>query len=67
MPAKKLLTRKQVADLLGIKVATLEVWASTGRYSLPYVKVGRLARYRECDVEELIERRTRLHTGTTKD
>ncbi len=53
----KLLTAEQVADILGVTGHTLAVWRSTGRYDLPYVKSGRLVRYRETDVTGFIERR----------
>ena len=43
--------------ILGIETSTLAVWRSTKRYALPYVKVGRLIRYRESDVEAFIESR----------
>ena len=53
----KLLTPKEVAEILGISVETLNVWRSTKRYPLPYVKSGRLIRYRRPDVEEFINSR----------
>ena len=59
----KLLTSEQVADILGVTGHTLAVWRSTGRYDLPYVKSGRLVRYREADVSRFIERRTRSTFG----
>ena len=43
--------------ILGIETSTLAVWRSTKRYAFPYVKVGRLIRYRESDVEAFIESR----------
>ncbi|MFP5306848.1 MAG: helix-turn-helix domain-containing protein [Gammaproteobacteria bacterium] len=58
-----LLTQDQVAQRLGIKPATLQIWRVTGRYNLPFVKCGRLVRYREEDVRAFIDRRTREHTG----
>lgn len=33
---------KQAAEVLDVKPSTLAVWRSTGRYRLPYLKVGRL-------------------------
>jgi excisionase family DNA binding protein len=54
-----LVSRAEAARLLGVKVGTLEVWASTGRYDLPFVKVGRLVRYRMSDLEAFIRRRRR--------
>lgn len=53
-----LLTEKQAAKLLGVKPATLQVWRSTKRYALPYVKSGRLVRYRTSAIQEFIELRT---------
>ncbi|UPQ84770.1 helix-turn-helix domain-containing protein [Pseudomonas knackmussii] len=54
---------KQAAAVLGIKASTLSVWRSTGRYNLPYMKVGRLVRYRLSDLAEFLARRTSEHTG----
>lgn len=53
-----LLTRDQAAELLGIKPQTLAVWASTGRYGLPVVRVGRSVRYRSSDLDAWLEKRT---------
>lgn len=54
---------KEAARALGVKASTLSVWRSTGRYCLPYVKVGRLVRYRVADLAEFLARRQRSHTG----
>lgn len=53
----KLLTPQQVADQLGVTTHTLAVWRCTKRYPLPYVKSGRLVRYRPTDVAAFIESR----------
>lgn len=53
----KLLSRSEAAAFLGVSKGTLEVWASTQRYDLPFVKVGRLAKYRMCDLEAFIQSR----------
>lgn len=45
-PRDPLLTEQQAAQVLGVKPSTLQVWRATKRYALPYVKVGRLVRYR---------------------
>ena len=58
----KLLTPNETAERLGILTKTLDVWRCTQRYNLPYVKVGRLVRYRESDVEAFIESRLQLQT-----
>lgn len=54
----ELLSRKEAADYLGVSENTLAIWNSTGRYRLPVVKVGRLAKYRVSDLEHFINRRT---------
>ena len=52
-----LLSRKEAAQMLGVEVTTLEVWASTRRYDLPFIKVGRLAKYRLSDLKAFVESR----------
>lgn len=47
---------------LDVSSGTLSVWRSTGRYNLPFVKVGRKVRYRAGDVLAFIERRTQTQT-----
>jgi excisionase family DNA binding protein len=54
----KLLTPREVADILGIDPQTLNKWRCTKRYNLPYIRVGRLIRYREGDVQAFIAART---------
>ncbi len=39
-----------------IKPETLARWASTGRYRLPYYKLGRIVSYKVADLDALIER-----------
>ena len=51
----KLLNRKQAADFLGVREATLAHWKSTGRYNLPSIKIGRLVKYRVSDLEQFIK------------
>lgn len=53
-----LLTPSETARILGVKEDTLTVWRCTRRYNLPFIKVGRLVRYRPKDVAEFIERQT---------
>ena len=52
-----LLTPRDVAKILGVTLQTLAVWRCEKRYNLPYVKAGRLVRYRGSDIEEFINRR----------
>ncbi len=51
----QLLTTEQAAELMLVAPGTLVVWRCTGRYALPYVRVGRLIRYRAEDVASFIE------------
>jgi len=47
---------EQAARYLGVKLETLAVWRCTKRYYLPYIKVGRLVKYRIDDLDAFIER-----------
>ncbi len=52
---QSLLDRSQAASYLGIRPATLAVWACTKRYKLPFVKIGRRSMYRLSDLDAFIE------------
>lgn len=54
----ELVTPLEAAKYLGVTVGTLNVWRSTGRYGLPFVKVGRRVRYTKSHLDDFIERRT---------
>lgn len=62
MLTDRLLTPAQAAEILGVTHQTLAVWRSTGRYNLPFVKVGRRVMYRLTDIQGFIEERLRDHT-----
>lgn len=53
------------AELLGVTEGTLSVWRSTGRYGLPFVKVGRRVKYSRKAIGAWLESRTRAN-GATK-
>lgn len=59
-----LLDEKAAADFLQLAPGTLSVWRSTGRYKVPFVKVGHLVRYRRVDLETWLESRTRANGAT---
>ena len=61
---RDLLDEKAAADILDLKPGTLSVWRSTGRYQIPFVKVGHRVRYRRADLEKWLQSRTR-QTGAT--
>lgn len=58
-----LLTPEQTAVKLNIAEGTLSVWRCTGRYNLPYIKIGRAVRYKESDIDLFINNRTHIHTN----
>ena len=65
--ASSLLTTDEVADQLGIKPETLQVWRCTRRYNLPYIKVGGRVRYKAEDIESFIQKRTVNQDGLKND
>ena len=62
--SRELLDEQAAADVLGVTPGTLSVWRSTGRYELPFLKIGRKVRYRHSDLMDWLEKRTRK-TGAT--
>jgi predicted DNA-binding transcriptional regulator AlpA len=48
----------EAANILGVKPTTLQIWRSTRRYPLPYIKVGRLVRYRQSALDAFLVSRT---------
>ncbi len=56
-------TRTEAAAYLGVLPQTLAVWASRGRYNLPFVKVGRKVFYLRKDLDAWLESRTVTQTG----
>ena len=61
---RELLDEKQAAEHLTVSPGTLSVWRSTGRYNLPFVKVGRKVRYQRADLDAWLDARSRK-TGAT--
>lgn len=53
-----LLPATDAAAILGVTPGTLEVWRCTRRYPLPFVKIGRLVKYRRADLAAFIASRT---------
>ncbi len=60
----ELLTRNEAAQYLGVSPNTLAIWSCTGRYDLPFVKVGRLAKYQRSTLDHFLQRRTKHWDGT---
>ena len=59
----RLLNKQEAALILGVSEKTLDNWASSKTVDLGYVKVGRLRKYRESDLQEFID--GNLHGGAT--
>jgi hypothetical protein len=57
-----LVSPKAVAEDLNVTEGTLQVWRSTGRYDLSYIKIGGKVMYRIADVNNFIESRVHTHT-----
>ena len=57
-----LLDDHQASNYLGLKKGTLSVWRSTGRYQIPFVKIGSKVRYRQSDLDVWLESRTQKAT-----
>jgi excisionase family DNA binding protein len=62
--SRDLLDEKAAAELLDVSAGTLSVWRSTGRYSLPFLKIGRKVRYKPKDLEAWLEMRKRKNGAT---
>ncbi len=58
-----LLSPFETANYIGVSENTLSVWRCVGRYDIPYIKVGRLVRYRRSDLDTWLESRT--HSTST--
>ena len=50
----ELLSRREAAAYLGVAEQTLAIWKCTKRQQLPFVKIGKLVKYRKQDLDEFI-------------
>ena len=55
----KLLTVEQAARYLGVKRQTLDLWRSTGRFVIPYQRVGGRIYYAKKDLDKALTRRSK--------
>lgn len=62
--ANDLLSESEAAEFLQVATGTLSVWRSTGRYVLPFVKIGSKIRYRRADLQTWLESRVRANGAT---
>lgn len=56
------LDSSQAADYLGVKRTTMEAWRCRGG-GPKFVKLGRLVKYRQSDLDDFIEARVRSNTS----
>jgi hypothetical protein len=61
----RLLTEREVADILGISVKTLRNWRCSGGPPLPFVKISRAVRYEPETVARFIAHQRRTSTSDT--
>lgn len=59
-----LLDEKQAAQHISVSPGTLSVWRSTGRYGLPFLKIGSKVRYRLADLEAWLATRLQANGAT---
>lgn len=62
--SRDLLNEKEAAQILDTSPGTLSVWRSTGRYKLPFLKVGHNVRYRRADLLAWLDARVRQSGAT---
>lgn len=63
-PNAGLLDNSAAAKFIDVTPGTLNVWRSTGRYGIPFLKIGSKVRYRVSDLEAWMASRTR-ESGAT--
>jgi excisionase family DNA binding protein len=51
----RLLTPEQMAEKLGVKLCTIYQWTHEGY--IPHLKLGRLVRFREADINRWLDKR----------
>ena len=61
-----LMTVYQAAEYIDVQPNTLNCWRNTGRYSLPFLKIGRNIRYRQSDLDLWLEARVQANGITGK-
>ena len=62
---RDLLNEREAAEVLDTQPGTLSVWRSTGRYAIPFYKIGSKVRYKRSDLEAWLESRVRSNGATS--
>ena len=52
---ERMYTRKQVSEITGIPLKTLDFWAYTKPEKLPYFRMGKRSYYKESTINAFIE------------
>lgn len=52
------LNNNQAAAYIGVTPRTLEVWRCTKRHQIPFIKVGRLVKYRQSALDAFLDQQT---------
>lgn len=60
---RKVFTRAQAAEYLGVTKRLLDHWAWTGLQNIPYIKYGKLVRYLKSDLDKWIESKRVINKG----
>jgi hypothetical protein len=58
MTKPELIDNAPAAEYIGTKPHTLEIWRSTGRHKIPYVRVGSRIKYKTSDLDDWLASRT---------
>lgn len=56
--APALMDEKQTAEYLNVSTQTLSNWRCSGKYNLPFIRIGRAVRYRIDHLEKWLTSRT---------
>jgi len=46
------------ANYIGVAGPTLETWRCTGRVKIPFIRIGRLVKYRISDLDNFLSKQT---------
>ena len=52
-----LFSNAEAAAYIGVEKETLDCWRCSGRYLIPFIKVGRLVKYRKSDLDDWLNSR----------
>ena len=65
---ERLITPEEASEILGVTAKSLSNSRYTGTGLLvPYIKLGKIIRYKESELETYIEANTHQHTGKAKE